>query len=107
MKNPTHPVYPISTYIYFSEDTRATYVDLPVYIGSVPTEHLDNFDEKFTTSLKRIIDEGFDMDRMAMVIGRDERQVSVIGKVRGRCPDTLCSFAASWNRLKVTPSPAT
>ncbi|RDX52049.1 hypothetical protein OH76DRAFT_1345727 [Lentinus brumalis] len=66
---------PMCTYIYFSEDTRATYVDLPVYIGSVPTEHLDTFDVKLKASLKRIADEGFDMDRMAMVIGRDERQL--------------------------------
>ena len=64
-----------STYIYFSEDTRATRVDLPVYIGSVPTEHLDIFDERFKASLKKIADEGLDMDRMAMVINRDERQV--------------------------------
>lgn len=64
-----------STYIYFGEDTRATYVDLPVYIGSIPTEHLDTFDEKFKASLRRIADEGLDMGRMAMVISRDERQV--------------------------------
>ena len=75
-----------STYIYFSEDTRATYVDLPVYIGSVPTEHLDTFDEKLKSSLKRITDEGFDMDRMAMVIGRDERQVGYLPLIS--CCDT-------------------
>ena len=75
-----------STYIYFSEDTRATYVDLPVYIGSVPTEHLDTFDEKLKSSLKRIADEGFDMDRMAMVIGRDERQVGHLPLIS--CCDT-------------------
>lgn len=50
-------------------------MDLPVYVGSVPTEHLDTFDEKLKTSLKRVIDEGVDMERMAMVIDRDERQV--------------------------------
>ncbi|KAI0931998.1 hypothetical protein AcV7_000767 [Taiwanofungus camphoratus] len=66
---------PLCTYIYFGEDTRATYVDLPVYVGSVPTEHLDTFDEKLKTSLKRVIDEGVDMERMAMVIDRDERQL--------------------------------
>ena len=75
-----------STYIYFSEDTRATYVDLPIYIGSVPTEHLDTFDEKLKSSLKRIADEGFDMDRMAMVIGRDERQVGHLPLIS--CCDT-------------------
>jgi Zn-dependent M16 (insulinase) family peptidase len=50
-------------------------VDLPVYIGSVPTEHLDTFDEKLRVSLKRISDAGLDMERMAMVISRDERQL--------------------------------
>lgn len=64
-----------STYIYFGEDTRATLVDLPIYVGSVPTEHLEGFDEKLKGSLKRIIAEGIDMERMAMVINRDERQV--------------------------------
>jgi len=66
---------PLCTYIYFGEDTRATYVELPVYVGSVPTEHLDTFDEKLKASLQRIVDNGIDMERMAMVISRDERQL--------------------------------
>jgi hypothetical protein len=66
---------PYSSYIYFEEDTRATRVNLPVYISSVPTEHLDSFNEKFKDSLKRIATTGMDMQRMAMVINRDERQV--------------------------------
>jgi len=65
----------LSTYIYFSEETRATRVSLPIYIGSVPTAHLDAFDEKLKDSLKRIVKEGIDMERMRMVINRDERQV--------------------------------
>ncbi|KAL6304310.1 Metalloenzyme, LuxS/M16 peptidase-like protein [Sparassis latifolia] len=66
---------PLCTYIYFGEDTRATLVDLPVYVGSVPTEYLETFDEKIRASLKRIVDEGIDMQRMSMVINRDERQL--------------------------------
>ncbi|KAF8844003.1 hypothetical protein BDN67DRAFT_895938 [Paxillus ammoniavirescens] len=66
---------PLCSYIYFSEDTRATMVDLPVYIGSVPAEHLDGFDERLTASFRRIAEEGIDMTRMAMVINRDERQL--------------------------------
>jgi Zn-dependent M16 (insulinase) family peptidase len=54
---------------------RTTRIDLPVYIGSVPTEHLDSFPEKLKTSLKRIADEGIDMERMKTTINRDERQV--------------------------------
>lgn len=52
-------------------------MDLPIYIGSVPTELLEGFDQKLKTSLKRIVDEGIDMERMAMIINRDERQVRV------------------------------
>ncbi|KAE9411017.1 hypothetical protein BT96DRAFT_952834 [Gymnopus androsaceus JB14] len=66
---------PLCTYIYFSEETRATRVSLPIYIGSVPTEHLDTFDQKLKASLQRIVKEGIDMDRMAMVINREERQL--------------------------------
>lgn len=64
-----------SSYIYFGEDTRATLNDLPVYIGSVPTEHLHDFNDKLKASLERIVHEGIDMDRMSMIINRDERQV--------------------------------
>ncbi|KAI0330572.1 hypothetical protein GY45DRAFT_1323517 [Cubamyces sp. BRFM 1775] len=78
---------PLCTYIYFGEDTRATYVDLPVYIGSIPTEHLDTFDEKLKASLRRIADEGLDMGRMAMVISRDERQLR--SKVESSQGDTF------------------
>ncbi|KAI6153510.1 Metalloenzyme, LuxS/M16 peptidase-like protein [Pisolithus tinctorius] len=66
---------PLCSYIYFSEDTRATMVDLPIYIGSIPVEHIDDFDQKFVSSLRRISREGIDMDRMRMVINRDERQL--------------------------------
>ncbi|KAI0673522.1 Metalloenzyme, LuxS/M16 peptidase-like protein [Trametes maxima] len=78
---------PLCTYIYFGEDTRATYVDLPVYVGSIPTEHLDTFDEKLKASLRRVVDEGLDMDRMAMVISRDERQLR--SKVESSQGDTF------------------
>ncbi|KAF9015263.1 Metalloenzyme, LuxS/M16 peptidase-like protein [Cyathus striatus] len=66
---------PLCTYIYFGEDTRATSVNLPIYIGSVPAEHLHDFNDKLKESLQRISTEGFDMDRMTMVISRDERQL--------------------------------
>jgi Zn-dependent M16 (insulinase) family peptidase len=64
-----------SSYIYFSEDTRATSVNMPIYIGSVPKEHLDTFNDKLSASLRRIVVDGIDMKRMEMVINRDERQV--------------------------------
>ncbi|KAF8832423.1 hypothetical protein HHX47_DHR1001921 [Lentinula edodes] len=66
---------PLCTYIYFSEDTRATRVSMPIYVGSVSTENLDTFDQKLKASFQRIVNEGIDMERMAMVINRDERQL--------------------------------
>lgn len=65
-----------SSSIYFYEETRATFVNLPIYVDSVPTGELLNFNEKLQMSLRRIVKEGIDMDRMAMVINRDERQAS-------------------------------
>ncbi|KIL70742.1 hypothetical protein M378DRAFT_6664 [Amanita muscaria Koide BX008] len=66
---------PLCSYIYFGEDTRATRVNLPVYINSIPTEHLDGFNERFKASLERVAGDGIDMQRMSMVINRDERQL--------------------------------
>ncbi|KAH9486850.1 hypothetical protein JR316_0000915 [Psilocybe cubensis] len=57
------------------EDVRATSVNLPIYIGSVPTEHLSTFDEKLKASLQKVINDGLDMQRMEMVLNRDERQL--------------------------------
>lgn len=51
-------------------------MNLPIYIGSVPTGELQSFNEKLGMSLHRIVKEGIDMHRMAMVINRDERQAS-------------------------------
>jgi len=70
--------YRPSTYIYFDEDVRATRITLPIYIGSIPVEFLDNFDAKLKSSLQRIVESGIDMSRMKMVINRDERQVGSI-----------------------------
>jgi len=64
-----------STYIYFYEDERATRDDLAIYVGSVPVGHLADFPEKIRASLSRIAEEGLDMERMAMVLNRDERQL--------------------------------
>ncbi|EKM83806.1 hypothetical protein AGABI1DRAFT_124130 [Agaricus bisporus var. burnettii JB137-S8] len=66
---------PLCTYVYFDEDLRATRVNLTIYVGSVPVEFLDDFENKLKASLKRIVDDGIDMSRMQMVINRDERQL--------------------------------
>lgn len=67
--------HPPSTYIYFYEDERATRDDLAIYVGSVPVEHLASFPDKLRNSLALIAEKGLDMNRMAMVINRDERQL--------------------------------
>ncbi len=46
-----------------------------IYVGSVPTEHLDTFDTKLHESFRRISKEGVDLGRMSMIIDRAERQV--------------------------------
>ncbi|EAU93061.2 cytoplasmic protein [Coprinopsis cinerea okayama7 len=67
---------PLCSYIYFGEDVRATRNDLPVYIGSVPTEELHDFPKKLKATLQRIVEkDGIDMERMQVVINRDERQL--------------------------------
>ncbi|PPQ88654.1 hypothetical protein CVT25_010230 [Psilocybe cyanescens] len=66
---------PLCSYVYFSEDVRATSINLPIYIGSVPTEHLSAFNDKLKASLQKVVDEGLDMQRMEMVLNRDERQL--------------------------------
>ncbi|KAL1738927.1 Metalloenzyme, LuxS/M16 peptidase-like protein, partial [Schizophyllum fasciatum] len=65
---------PMCTYIYLGQNTRASQIFLPIYVGSVPTELLDTFDEKLKESFQNIVKTGIDMDRMRMVIDRDERQ---------------------------------
>ncbi|KAI0068340.1 hypothetical protein BV25DRAFT_1875780 [Artomyces pyxidatus] len=66
---------PLCTYFYFGGDSRATRHDQAIWIGSVPREHLESFDSKLTDSFRRIIKEGIDMERMTMVINREERQL--------------------------------
>ena len=67
-----------SSYINFGEDARATLVDLPVYVGSVPTEYLDTFQQKFKDCLTTIANDKIHMKRMRLVIDRDQRQVRTI-----------------------------
>ena len=61
-------------------------VELTIYVGSVPVQKLQNFDEKLRMALRRIVEDGIDMPRM--IINREERQVkcsnlSIIGSADG------------------------
>ena len=64
-----------SSYISFYMEVYVTNVNLGILISSVPVKYLDTFNEKLATSLKLIVENGIDMQRMAMIINRDERQV--------------------------------
>jgi Zn-dependent M16 (insulinase) family peptidase len=44
-------------------------------VGSVPVEHLPGFPDRLRASFARIAKEGLDMERMTVVINRDERQL--------------------------------
>lgn len=83
----TFAYYSFSTYIYFEEREYATRGSLHIYAGSVPAEHLLTFDEPLQRSLQRIVEEGFDMKRMAMVLNRDERQLQ--SKIESSKGDTF------------------
>ena len=67
--------YPSSSHFYFCTDVYATNVNLDIWITSVSIKYLDAFNEKLATSLKLIVENGIDMQRMAMIINRDERKV--------------------------------
>ncbi|KAJ3559767.1 hypothetical protein NM688_g144 [Phlebia brevispora] len=70
-------------------DMLTTRSSLYIYAGSVPIEHLDSFDAKLQASLKRVVEEGIDMERMTMLIERDERQLR--SKLESSKADTFSS----------------
>jgi hypothetical protein len=73
--NPYDNVGLNSTYIYFEQTVRPKIIDLRIYAGTVPTEHLGTLDVKIKDSLQHIVRDGIDMKRMPMVINREERRV--------------------------------
>lgn len=70
---------PLCTYVGFYENTRASFIELAVYFGSVPVEHIDSLDNKFKKSLQKIIEEGLDMERMKLVLKKERVKVSIDG----------------------------
>ena len=59
------------------ETDRASVNDYDLGAASVPAEELDTFDEKVIASLKKVVDDGIDMTRLAQIIERDRRKVRV------------------------------
>ncbi|KAG8859116.1 hypothetical protein FRB96_004686 [Tulasnella sp. 330] len=82
---------PLCTYIYFNEDTRASFTALDVYFGSVPTEHLGAINAKFKASLEKIVSDkhGIDMERMGMIIKRDRLKVRERLLKGGNCQNLI------------------
>ncbi|KAI0304973.1 Metalloenzyme, LuxS/M16 peptidase-like protein [Russula brevipes] len=86
---------PLCTSIYLGEEYRATVSDLLLYVFSIPTEHLDTFDAKLHESFRRIVKDGVDLQRMKMVIDRDERQFRSKVESHGGdllSPTMICDF---------------
>ena len=70
---------PYSTYIYCDSEERATFTSANIYFGSVPTDQLDELHGKVITSIKKIVADGIDMDRIRLVIKRDKLKVRDFG----------------------------
>ncbi|SPO40740.1 related to Zn2+-dependent endopeptidase, insulinase superfamily [Pseudozyma flocculosa] len=62
---------PLFTDVYISSTEKAGADTLYAYFSSVPSEHLDEVDDKVVALLAKVADEGIDMDRMRMIIKRD------------------------------------
>ena len=107
---------PLCTYVGFYENTRARFIELAVYFGSVPTEILmdGELERKFTGALERIVEEGFDMERMRLVLKRERLKVrDALSRVLGAQVLTFhpfrpsrYSFSTLLNHLGETTSPA-
>ena len=76
MFNLTLDIHLYSSSISFIERMHVR-VELTIYVGSVPVQELQSFDEKLRMALRRIVEDGIDMPRMAMIINREERQVKL------------------------------
>lgn len=71
--------------------TRVKTNELTIYLADVPSEHLESIDGLVKKALKRIGEEGIDMERMGMVIRREKRQVSLAPScVTGLAKADLC-----------------
>ncbi|KAG9104560.1 hypothetical protein FRC06_001340 [Ceratobasidium sp. 370] len=66
---------PLCTYIYCDNEERATFTTQNIYFGSVPTDQLNELHGKVIKSLKKIVADGVDMERIRLVIKRDKLKV--------------------------------
>lgn len=75
-----------------------------MYFGSVPIAEVDGIDKKFKASLERIVKEGVDMERIALVLKKERLKVrcSSIGKMCDCLMDLLIASELArviWRRL--------
>lgn len=67
-----------STYIYCDSEERATFTSANIYFGSVPTDQLGELHGKVIASIRKIVADGIDMDRIRLVIKRDKLKVGTV-----------------------------
>jgi hypothetical protein len=72
---------PLCTYVFFEERARVNFREILISCGSVPTAALDEGDEslesKLLRALKRVASEGFDMERINLMLKRKRLQVCI------------------------------
>ncbi|KAL7008460.1 hypothetical protein EMMF5_002189 [Cystobasidiomycetes sp. EMM_F5] len=66
---------PLATDISFNVADQSTTI-IQLYFSSVPTEKLQAVGDEAKKVLQDILDQGFDMDRMKMVLDKEQRKVS-------------------------------
>ncbi|CAD6909796.1 unnamed protein product [Tilletia controversa] len=81
---------PLCTDVYIGENDRAGKTSLYAYFSSVPAAELDNLDEKLIDVLKRHTEEGFDMDRMRIVLERE--RLKLLNDLETKPADSLGDF---------------
>lgn len=97
---------PFCTSIDLYTATRHPVNEMTLYISDVPVEHLDAISGLVRAELRQIADKGVDMDRMAMVLRRERRQV--MHSLEGR-PESMVEQSAIGGRSPTAydPSPLT
>ncbi|EJD55672.1 hypothetical protein AURDEDRAFT_109912 [Auricularia subglabra TFB-10046 SS5] len=66
---------PLCAGFWINESDRAVVNDIDFVASSVPTEELENFDEKVIDSMRKVVDDGIDMKRMGDIIERERRKL--------------------------------
>jgi Zn-dependent M16 (insulinase) family peptidase len=100
---------PFCTAIDLYTATRHPVNEMTLYISDVPVEHLDAISGLVRAELRRIADDGIDMDRMAMVLRRERRQVmhSLEGRPESMVEQSAIGGASARHRSRLHESSLT